>query len=218
MSKHVNFERGNVLFYILIGVVLFAALGFAVSNMMRGEGDMATAETAKLGAQSILEYTQKAKITVQDMKLNGVETANLSFLKAGDAGYTTAPHTAKVFHPSGGGLPVPDFLRVLVGETLSPVMGVYMVRNVVEDVGSTADEVIVSVRSVKKAVCAELNRQISGSTIIPSTGANNHNALFITGATDLTVGVCASCVAIPAKCISQTGPTIYTFYSVIDAN
>lgn len=213
-----NNQRGSILLYILIAVVLFAAIGFAVSRMMSGNADAGSREIARLGAQSILEYTQKAKLLVQDMKLNGVDTANLSFLKTGDAGYTTAPHTNKVFHPEGGGLPLPQLSPVLVADVFVPVSGVYMVRNVIEDVGSTADDVIVSIRGLRKNVCEELNKQLNGSTTIPSTGANNHNALFVTGGTDLDAGVCASCVAIPAKCVSQTGPTLYTFYSVIDAN
>jgi hypothetical protein len=213
-----NSQRGNMLFYILIAIVLFAAISFMVSRMLSGGGDAGSRETAKLGAQSILEYVQKAKITVQDMKLNGVDTANLSFLKSGDAGYTTAPHTNKVWHPDGGGLPMPQLNRVLVTDTFSPVSGVYMVRNMVENIGSSADDVIISFRGLRKVVCEELNRQMISSTTIPSTGANNHNALFVTGATDLDNGICPSCVAVPAKCVSQTGPTLYTFYSVIDAN
>lgn len=211
-------QRGNMLFYILIAVVLFAAVSFAAMRMMSGSGDAGAKETAKLGAQSILEYVQKAKITVQDMKLNGVETTNLSFLKDGDAGYTTAPHTNKVFHPDGGGLPVMQMSRVVTGETYTPVSGVYMVLNAFEGNGTAADDVVISFRGLRKAVCEELNRQLNNSTTIPATGINSHYGLFITGSNDMTTIRCASCEGRPSMCVTQSGQTLYTFYTVIDAN
>jgi hypothetical protein len=210
--------RGSVLFYILLAVVLFGALSYLVASMMRGSGDTGSTERAKLMAQSVADYTQKVKITVQDLKLSGIDAANLSFLKPGDAGYTTAPHTAKVFHPEGGGVPLQNFADALVTEVLSPVAGIYGIRMAVEEVGSTADDVIVSVRGVTRLVCEQLNDRLAGSTTIPSTGANNHEALFVTGAADLTAATCASCAGVSALCVSQTGPTIYTFYRVVDVN
>lgn len=213
-----NNQRGSVLFYILLGVVLFAALSFVVGGMLRGSGDNGAIEQAKLQAQAIVEYGTKAKITVQDMKLAGIDAGQMSFLKTGDVGYGVAPHTKKVFHPEGGGLTVPNLTQAVVTETLAPVVGVYMTRMAVGNMGSTADDVVVSVRGVKKAVCEQINKALTNSTTIPSTGANNHNALFVTGASDLTAGVCASCAGKTGLCVSQTGPTIYTYYSVVDPN
>ena len=49
-------ERGSVLFYILIGVVLFAALSYTVSGMMRGgDATMITEERSRLLAGEILD-------------------------------------------------------------------------------------------------------------------------------------------------------------------
>jgi hypothetical protein len=210
--------HGSILFYILLAVVLFAALAYAVSGMMRGGADFGGTEQARLHAQALVDYTQKVKITVQDMRLSGVAAADLSFLKSGDAGYTTAPHTKKIFHTSGGGVPLLNVLGAVVTDTLTPVTGIYGTRMAIDDVGGADDEVIISVRGVRKDVCEQINRALTGATTIPSTGANNHNALFVTGASDLTAAVCASCVARVSLCVSQTGPTVYTFYHAVDVN
>ncbi len=211
-------ERGSIFFYILLGVVLFAALSYAVAAMLRGGGDAGSKEQSRLQAGAVVDYGSKAKIVVQDMKLSGIAADDLSFLKSGDAGYTTAPHTKKVFHPEGGGLPIPNLTGALVSETLTPVSGVYMTRMAIDDVGSTADDVVLSVRGVTRAVCEQINQALVGSTTIPSTGSNNHNALFVTGASDLTAALCASCAGKTALCVSQTGPTMYTFYRTVDPN
>ncbi len=213
-----NPQRGSLLFYILLGVILFAALSYVVMNMVRSGGDYGASEQAKLQAHALVEYAQKAKITVQDMRLSGIAADDLVFLKSGDAGYTTAPHTNKVFHPNGGGLPITTFPDALAPGTLTPAASVYMTRTAIDDVGTAADDVIVSVRGVRADVCAAVNQNLVGSSTIPSTGANNHQALFITGASNLTTGVCAGCAGHGSLCVSQTGPTIYTFYSAIDPN
>ena len=211
-------QRGSALFYILLGVVLMAALAYTVSNMLRGGADTGSAERAKLGAQALMEYAQKAKLAVTDMKLNGVDGATLSFLKLGDAGYSTAPHTTKVFHPEGGALSLPNFADRYAPGSITPAAGIYMVRMAIENVGTTADDVIVSIRGLQQSVCEQLNKMLIGSTAIPSTGASNHDDLFIDSTADLTAATCAACAGKPALCVSQTTPTIYTFYSAIDPN
>lgn len=214
----INSQRGSLFFYILIGVLLFAALSYVVASMLRGAGDYGGGEQAKLQAHAIVEYAEKAKITVQDMRLTGIAAADLVFLKLGDAGYTAAPHTNKVFHSNGGGLPIPTLIDAVVTTVLTPIVGVYMTRTAIDDVGTTEDDVVLSVRGVRADVCAKINDDLTGSTTIPSTGANNHEALFVTGAANLTAAVCAGCAGHLSLCVSQTGPTIYTFYSAVDPN
>lgn len=213
-----NPQRGSLMFYILLGVILFAALSYVVMNMVRSGGDYGASEQAKLQAHALVEYAQKAKITVQDMRLSGIAADDLVFLKPGDVGYTTAPHTNKVFHPSGGGLPITTFPDALAPGSVTPAAGVYMTRTAIDDVGTSADEVIVSIRGVRADVCAAINQNLVGSSTIPSTGSNNHQALFVTGASNLTTATCAGCAGHGSLCVSQSSPTIYTFYSAIDPN
>lgn len=210
--------RGSILFYILLAVAVFAALGVMVTGMLRGGTTGSSNERAKLNAHALIDLGGSARETVASMKLNGTATASLVFLRPGDGGYNVAPHTAKVFHPGGGGLSLPSLTGILVDGSFTPATGVYMTRNAIDDVGSSADEVILSVRGIKRDVCEQINRDLTGAITIPSTGANNHNALFVLGTTDLTAGVCASCAGKSSLCVAQSGPTLYTFYSVTDAN
>lgn len=211
-------ERGMVLLYIFLGIVLLAALAAVLSGMLRVGGDTASSERDRLSAQSLLAYTEQAKTIVQRMRIDGVAASNLSFLKDGDAGYTTAPHTAKVFHPQGGALPLPRFRDELVSSSLTPTAGIYMARATLEGVDSAEMDVVLSIRGVRENVCASLNRQLTGSDHIPTTGVDNHDDLFINNTQALNAATCASCVGQTALCVMQTSPILYTFYRVVDGN
>ena len=153
------------------------------------------------------------------MKIDGVATSALSFLQVGDGGYTTAPHTAKVFHPEGGGLSLPVLSGLVDTDVFGPDEGVYMTRMAIDGVGTVADDIILSVRGVTRAICQRIHEDLTGSTTIPNTGGDNHVDLFYSGNTDLTVALCAACEGVQAMCVEQTtGQTIYTFYSVVDPN
>ena len=52
-----NNQSGNVLFYILIGVALLAALSFAVTHTSRGTLSHLTREQSNLLATEIIEYS-----------------------------------------------------------------------------------------------------------------------------------------------------------------
>lgn len=112
-------QRGSALFIILVGVVLFAALAFAVGNMMRGGNpETITVEKARLAGSEIMAYAQSLRRAAQDMKIsNGCNDLDISVENNSVAGYTHAPattDTCKLFHSDGGGLvyqvPVDDWL------------------------------------------------------------------------------------------------------------
>lgn len=221
-----NNQRGSVFFYILLGVVLFAALSFMLMSSMRSGGDSGSIEQAKLQAHAVVEYASKAKLTVQDMKLSGIDVAQLSFLKLGDAGYSTAPHTKKVFHPEGGGLPVPNFHEALndrYEDDLNIEDNVYVQRIVVEDVGTGAEEVVVAVVPLKKSVCEQINRSLHGSTTIPDLGSYQVTDFFDPTSMDpmsgsISTGTCPTCVGHTSYCVYVEADSYYLFYSVLDPN
>ncbi len=101
-------QCGNVLFIILIAVALFAALSFAVSDMMRGaDPNSIRREKAPLLADGIIDYARTLRQGVQDIRINGCSSAEVSFENSIVAGYEHAPvarDACKLFHGRGGGV------------------------------------------------------------------------------------------------------------------
>lgn len=101
-------DQGSVLFYILIAVVLFAALSYAVANMMRGGGGNINKETAALYAAEIMNYSKSLKDALQYVRIsNDCDETEISFDNPVLTGYTHTPVTrdeCKIFHPDGGGM------------------------------------------------------------------------------------------------------------------
>ena len=63
-------ERGSVMIILFTAIVLFAALGFTVSDMMRqGSPEAIGEQQAKLYANEILDYTRAMRQAIQHMIL-----------------------------------------------------------------------------------------------------------------------------------------------------
>jgi hypothetical protein len=209
----VNTQRGSVLFYILLGVVLFAALSYLVMGMLRGTGDGGSSEQAKLQAQAIVDYAQQLKIISQDMKLRGVAVDQFSFLQPADAGYATAPHTAKIFHPLGGGAPIAN-LNDAFADGATKRFDVARIINL--GTGTTAAEMVFGIRGLRKDVCENLNRQLRNTATIPNETVT-YAALFST-LPNGNAGACSSCINRSQQCFYSSTGTEYIFFSVLDIN
>lgn len=73
-------QRGNILFLILLAVVLFAALSYAVTSGMRGGGNNASKESAQAAASAIIQYLTMVQSEVQRLMLvNDCTTDNLDW-------------------------------------------------------------------------------------------------------------------------------------------
>ncbi|MGB4107638.1 MAG: hypothetical protein WBK55_07560 [Alphaproteobacteria bacterium] len=112
-------QRGSALFIILVAVVLFAALAFAVGEMMRGGNpNTITIEKARLAGSEIMAYSQAMRRAAQNIKIsNGCADMDISVENTTVAGYVHTPvasDACKLFHSDGGGLvyqaPVDDWL------------------------------------------------------------------------------------------------------------
>lgn len=220
-----NFQNGSVLFYILIAVLLFAALGYAVSMMMRsGSSDSIAREKESLSADEILGYAKTLREAVQILRVShNCDETNLSFERSpfdgSDAGYVNAAapsdFSCHVFHPQGGGI------GYQTGEGRRDWIftgGFY-----VDKVGDTSNE-ITAVLHVKKSICEGLNNKLDVSNSIITTavadGATSGNVLpkykgVFTGTGQVSlvpyVGKLAGCY----KSAASTGQDDYTFYQVL---
>ncbi len=101
-----NHERGNILFLILLAVVLFAALSYAVTSSMRGGGKNGLEETAKLDSAISDNCTALIENSIDRLKLgNGCSSDQISYeLSSGGNANPDAPldKSCHLFHPNGG--------------------------------------------------------------------------------------------------------------------
>lgn len=112
-QRNKNPQSGNVFLVILVGIVLFAALGFVVSQSMRSNVNDISAERVRLAAQDMISYGDKLRGGLKDMIItNGCSDTEITFEGATyhsqGAGYVnpSAPASQKchLFNASGGGL------------------------------------------------------------------------------------------------------------------
>lgn len=109
-------QRGNILFLILLAVVLFAALSYAVTSSTRGGGNDASPEKAQSFAAQIVNDTTLMENTIQRLRMSGgCRDTDISFdtMRNGYQVYnnTTAPMDkhCHVFNPAGGNLSIKTF-------------------------------------------------------------------------------------------------------------
>jgi len=100
-------QRGSAFFYILIAIVLLAALTYSVSQSSRNNVSIISEQQAKIAAQNIIEQGQTVSNAVQKLILRGFDETEISFENTIDADYALAGCTinsCQVFNLEGGGL------------------------------------------------------------------------------------------------------------------
>ena len=167
-------ERGNVLFLILIAVVLFAALSYAVTQSSRsGSGD-AGKETNLINSAQITQYPASVKTAIIRMTINGVTDSELKFNAPSDFGALTNPAQG-VFHPSGGGA---VYASAPADVMASGSQGTWyfnpnfeVVNIGTNSTGAAAgNEFIAFLPGLKSAICQKINEEVGiGSTIPVAT-------------------------------------------------
>lgn len=178
-----NPQGGNVMFVILIGILLFAALSYAMSQNMRGNANMVTGEKARIAAQEIITYGGQLRNAVKDLIIsNGCTDTQITFEGAtyytsmpNNAGYVnaSAPTSNKchVFDAAGGAM-----------RAVTPVSDVNLNSFITFDgqhcyeghgtgtspCPNTAKELVFNVVDIPLSLCIEINK-IAG---IGTAGAN----------------------------------------------
>ena len=168
MSTRQN-EKGNALFLILIAVVLFAALSYAITQSNRSSGN-AGRETNTISGTTITQYTSGIRTGITRMLLRGTATADLEFH---DPANYAAPFTNEVFHPDGGGVGYqttdPNVVDAVIPTGTHVTQNWYfLVDKAVTNIATTTGDVVAVLVDVKRGICEQLNQQIRGTTAIPN--------------------------------------------------
>jgi len=220
-------ERGNALIYILVAIVLFAALSFTLSRTTETEeaGELA-AERAQFYTTQMIGYATTAKSAIDQMVFSGANIDDLDFILPGDPLFDEGSNINKVYHPQGGGLNQGVLNKGMIAEvdTLTPQPGWYMGRfNNVDWTDSAAPEVILTAYQITKPVCENINLVATGSIVIPVLGDSIREVLIdneFTGVVnrDLSTGddgVCPACEGQSTLCVQTRAKTAYALYVIL---
>lgn len=180
-SRARDAEHGNVLFLILIAVVLFAALSYAVTQSSRTGGGDAGRETNLISSAEITQYPAAVKTAIVRMVINGVTYEGLRFDDPSTFSSLAGIEEQGVFHPSGGAAAYVTASKDIMvgGATGTWYFNPYYE---VEDIG-TADaadgdgnEFIAFLPGIKEAICKRVNEELGlGTTVPTATAIDNDN-------------------------------------------
>lgn len=218
-------EKGNVLFLILIAVVLFAALSYAVTQSTRsGSGD-ASSETSLINSAQLTQYPASVRTALVRMVIGGVPLDTpISFNPPSDFSGTinTVPRQRhNVFHPAGGGA---TYMQA-PGEVMDSGAAGTWSFNANWDVpnigtsGVGGNDLIAFLPGVTKTVCAKINSE-HGIGSIPTwdpTDANITDSLLegdsfpSTDQNDFPAALAGQ----PFACFQDTSNSEYVYYHVL---
>lgn len=235
-------ERGNILFLILLAVVLFAALSYAVTNSMRGGGNDSSGEKAVLRAGQVASYGAALEAAIQRLTLsNNCTHVTIDLDNDVVSGYnnTQAPTSGAcdLFRPTGGGQyfwDIPDEMLDSVHSTMNGfghlffsnqfnVMGIGL-----SDGSNGSQDLAFAVPYVREDVCKSYNEKMIGSSTIPDgevgydpgsfgvckwTGSHTWcSGNYNTGSVNLPIPTRSACVKVTAW---GSMPTHYYIYYVL---
>ncbi len=177
-------ESGNVLFMILIAVILFAALSYAVSNSSRTGTNTLDKDILKADATEIINHFSAIQAATTRLIARGCDLSQISFEEPRDGNQfnPSAPSnkSCHVFRPEGGGVPPKYLKEEWLSTDIASASGndYYYVTgsDSITDIGTTCTtascaDLIVNIWDLTKELCEVLN-ELSGekglNTVIPS--------------------------------------------------
>lgn len=231
-------QRGNAIFAIILGVILFGALTWAVTQANRGQGNLGQTETSLILASQITSNPSSIRQTADLMILKGRTGAELRFNadQSTAAAATTDPtdfdYLANVFNPAGEGgaawsQPPADSLTDLTCiTTLAYSVGAaatgdragcwYYKRNVTLPgigINATAD-VVIALPNLKQGVCEQINLKLFGATTIEASGIALASWTTAATAVDMTAGTYTS--GRPFACVQNTGGDYLYYHTIVE--
>ncbi len=218
-------ERGNALIYVLIVIVLFAALSFTL--MRQGDDSQSSGlsdEKAELYATQIISYAAQARSAVQQMLFTAsTKVSELDFTTPNEANFDTGALIHKIYHPQGGGLTAATLHAPAISQTTTdPQADWYFGEfNNVDWSKTAANDVILVAYQIAPKVCGLINKKVNGTTTIPTItapirnvmiDAAHHSGANVAFTTD-TGEICSECRNMASLCVQEGG--IYAFYTII---
>lgn len=154
MKDSQNTQSGNALWFVMLGIVLLAALTMTItrsSDTVEQSGDF---ERYQIHATNILRYTKGLEQAIETMRMRGVSENDISF-HSDDWGHTDYEHSPpqpsenRVFHKNGGGMALRD-----IHETSNWVI---FGSHKVQDVETARNDLVIQAE-VGRNLCLQINK------------------------------------------------------------
>ena len=171
-------ESGNVLFFILIAVALFAALSYAVSSQNRASNSNAGSETTLVASSDIIQYASGLENAFTYLRVSKqCAEEEISFERppfdASDTNYINASAPADfschVFHPNGGRMSSRTAPRNANdgrdwAYIEAQVLGIGADQTAC---GAQCSEILLVLGGLNQSTCQSLNKRTNGADTIP---------------------------------------------------
>jgi len=176
-----NHSSGNVLFLILIAVVLFAALSYAVTTSSRSGGSGADQEKKNLLTAQLAQDTSLIDRSIMRLRiLHDCSDVEISLENEVNDGYDFGSRDeCKIFHPDGGNLSWFKTPNGIGGSYF------YNFRNFIYGQGCSGavgcTDLIMFARGVSNNICLEVNEvfnNITDGTIPTNSGNLDQNDVY----------------------------------------
>lgn len=159
--------RGSVLFLILIAVMLFAALSYAMTrSSATGPADRTAEDAAAIKSSQILQHATTVEQAVMRMRIGGAMHEQISFHTPawGHTNYRhtpEAPDAYKIFHPGGGAVSWSAPPQEANDGSEWQITGAFEVSNVGSTCGGAdCAELVMILPNITKAICDVINERI----------------------------------------------------------
>lgn len=164
-ERRVHNERGNVLWFILIAVVLLGALTMALSRSSTNVDQSGDIEQSRIKGAQIMRYTKSLASGIEQLILSGCSENEISFETAAVAGYenTINPdqESCFLFSPKGAGLSWQSFSAadIFSGKDLTVQNNIRVVGVGTDGAAAGANDLIALVKTTEP-VCTSINKEL----------------------------------------------------------
>lgn len=226
-EKFKQSQNGNVLFLILIAVVLFAALSYAVTHSSQMGVGSTDDETGNISAAQINQFPNFVRAQVLRMMMHRIDITELEFNPPSAFGTLTSTEVG-VFHPQFGTTYVTASKNLMANDAQGPWF--FNMNFEVDALGTSSagslagNDLMAFLPGVKANVCQRIDELIGLSTIpsisnaaYATDAAENMDTAYVLPSTEHNIGATdlTELSGEPFGCYLETNTGQYIYYFAI---
>lgn len=195
MTQNSGQERGNILIFLLIAIILLGGLTALLTRSGGSTNETGDFERQNISAGNLIRYASGIEQAVRKIQQFGCSENQISFDQAVVAGYShlnsPADNSCHVFETAGGGQvytpPNTDILDAAASALPHYGQWLFSGANEIQGLGTTAGastsaELTIILPFIEEEICEQINRTLDIGTTIPQDSGNMDIALQYAGA------------------------------------